>query len=84
MPEMDGLEATRRIRAGEASTPRHVPIVGVTASAGQEDLQACLDCGMDACITKPIEMSALRGILGKVAGGQFSSPATAQPCTPLG
>jgi CheY-like chemotaxis protein len=77
MPEMDGLEATRRIREAEASTSRHVPVVGVTASAGREDLQACLDCGMDACITKPIEVAALKGILGKVAGGQFTSPAPA-------
>jgi signal transduction histidine kinase/ActR/RegA family two-component response regulator len=78
MPEMDGLEATRRIRAVEATTSQHVPIVGVTASAGQQDLQACLDCGMDACITKPIEVSALRGILNEVAGGQFTSPSPAQ------
>jgi signal transduction histidine kinase/ActR/RegA family two-component response regulator len=78
MPEMDGLEATRRIRAAEASTSRHVPIVGVTASAGQQDVQACLDCGMDACITKPIELPALQSVLGKVAGGQFTAPAPAR------
>jgi len=77
MPEMDGLEATRRIRAAEASTLRHVPIAGVTASAGQEDLQACLNSGMDACITKPIDVSTLRAVLAKVAGGQYTPPASA-------
>ena len=67
MPEMDGLEATRRIRSAEETELAHVPIVGVTASAGKSDLQACLDSGMDFCVAKPIEISELRDVLSKVA-----------------
>jgi signal transduction histidine kinase/ActR/RegA family two-component response regulator len=71
MPEMDGLEATRRIRSAEESKFAHVPIVGVTASAGKNDLQACLDSGMDFCIAKPIEISELRDILSRVANKKY-------------
>ncbi len=54
MPEMDGLTATRRIRAIETSKRRgHTPIIAVTANAFEEDRQACLAAGMDDYIRKP-------------------------------
>jgi PAS domain S-box-containing protein len=55
MPEMDGLEATRKIREGEKLTGNHVPIVALTAHALNEDMERCLDAGMDAFISKPID-----------------------------
>ncbi|MFT3817491.1 MAG: response regulator [Rubrivivax sp.] len=58
MPRMDGLEATRRIRAG-GGEPR-VPIIAITANAFDQDRQACLDAGMDDFVAKPIEPEALR------------------------
>jgi signal transduction histidine kinase/CheY-like chemotaxis protein len=55
MPDMDGLEATRRLRAGEAGeTSRHVPVVGLTANAYAEDRAACLASGMDEVLVKPV------------------------------
>ncbi|CAD5374901.1 putative Histidine kinase [Rubrivivax sp. A210] len=53
MPEMDGIEATRRIRlmAHQAATP----ILALTANAVTESRQACLDVGMDAVLTKPVD-----------------------------
>jgi CheY-like chemotaxis protein len=42
MPDMDGFEATRAIRAGEARTPRHTPIVALTANAMNGDRERCL------------------------------------------
>jgi signal transduction histidine kinase/ActR/RegA family two-component response regulator len=59
MPEMDGLEATRRIRERERSTGRRVRIVAVTAHAMAEDRDRCLAAGMDACIVKPFRPDEL-------------------------
>lgn len=56
MPEMDGLETTRRIRAGEAGcAAQDVPVIGLTASAFTDDRDACLAAGMNHVLTKPIE-----------------------------
>ena len=59
MPEMDGLEATRRVRALEAGVGRHLPIVAMTAHASLSDRTRCLDAGMDDFVTKPIQREAL-------------------------
>jgi HPt (histidine-containing phosphotransfer) domain-containing protein len=58
MPEMDGLEATRTIRALEGELGR-VPIVAMTASAFHDDKQRCLSAGMDDYLSKPIVRSEL-------------------------
>ncbi|MDB5381905.1 MAG: domain S-box protein, partial [Rhodospirillales bacterium] len=58
MPEMDGLEATRRIRAMPAPIGQ-VPVLAVTASALPEQIEACREAGMDGHLSKPIERHAL-------------------------
>jgi CheY-like chemotaxis protein len=58
MPEVDGLEATRRIRRG-LPPDRQPHIVAMTAGAYAEDRQACLDAGMDAYIAKPLRVDLL-------------------------
>jgi hypothetical protein len=60
MPDMDGLTATRLIRAQERAGNRHMPIIAMTAFAFEEDRRACLVAGMDAVLTKPVSASALR------------------------
>ncbi len=54
MPEMDGIEATRRLRQGSGSSSR-IPVLGFTASALPEDRDACMAAGMDGLVNKPVE-----------------------------
>jgi CheY-like chemotaxis protein len=58
MPEMDGLEATRRIRRLGAMG-RAVPIIAMTANAMQEDRRRCLEAGMNDFVAKPIDSAEL-------------------------
>lgn len=62
MPVMDGYEATRRIRSGETGRPDQ-PIIAVTASAMKGDNTRCTEAGMNAYLTKPIEVEALEAEL---------------------
>jgi CheY-like chemotaxis protein len=64
MPELDGLEATRRIvaRWPVGARPR---IVAMTANAMQGDRELCLEAGMDDYVTKPIRVEELVGALSK-------------------
>ncbi len=63
MPEMDGLEATRRIRALEAGTEAPARIVALTANAYAEDREACMAAGMDGLLIKPLDRERLRDVL---------------------
>jgi PAS domain S-box-containing protein len=66
MPEMDGFEATRRIRQRQReSSSRHVPIIALTANAMQQDRNDCLDAGMDDHLSKPYTRLQMRAILDR-------------------
>jgi signal transduction histidine kinase/DNA-binding response OmpR family regulator len=67
MPELDGYEATRRIRKGAAGeAARAVPIIALTANALSGDRERCLESGMDDYLMKPIDPDALREKLERV------------------
>ena len=55
MPEMDGLEATKAIRATARPDAKRIPIVALTANAFDEDVQRSLQVGMNAHLSKPME-----------------------------
>lgn len=69
MPEMDGYEAARAIRALERPDAREIPIVAMTANAFAEDVQEAMEAGMNAHIAKPVDMKVLQTILGEVLKG---------------
>ncbi len=72
MPEVDGYEAVRRIREQEktAGTPRHTPIVALTAHALPSDRQNCLSAGMDDYLSKPFRQEQLRAIVERWLGSK--------------
>ncbi len=68
MPEMDGLEATRRIRALEREDAALIPIIALTANAFDEDVQRSLQAGLNAHLSKPVQPEALFETLRELIG----------------
>lgn len=87
MPVMNGLEATAAIRKLDSETAKHLPIIALTANAYHEDIQKCLAAGMNAHLSKPINIDrAVRTIHGrKRIRGRAADHCPAQPqhCFPL-
>jgi CheY-like chemotaxis protein/HPt (histidine-containing phosphotransfer) domain-containing protein len=66
MPELDGISTTRRIRAGESGcTDAQVPIIAMTAFAMTCDRERCLEAGMNAYLSKPVQLRQLAEMLGR-------------------
>lgn len=65
MEKMDGLEATRRIRANEKKNGGHLPVVALTARVMPGDREKCLQAGMDDYLPKPVEKDHLVDVLNK-------------------
>ena len=63
MPRMDGLQTTRQIRRLHAGLD--IPIIAMTASASDEDMEACITAGMNEAVDKPINPEQLYGVLQK-------------------
>lgn len=72
MPEMDGLEATVRIREQERTTGTRIPIVAVTANVLQSDRDRCFAVGMDGYVPKPIRTEVLFKAIAEVTPGALS------------
>jgi CheY-like chemotaxis protein len=63
MPEMDGYEATRAIRASGAPNAKTIPIIAMTANVFREDIEKCLEAGMDGHVGKPLDFEDVLAIL---------------------
>ena len=63
MPEMDGYEATRRIRALDVPQAKEIPIIAMTANVFREDIEQCLEAGMNSHIGKPLDINEVIEIL---------------------
>ncbi|WP_308366790.1 MULTISPECIES: response regulator [unclassified Microbulbifer] len=76
MPEMDGLDATRAIRAAERESGTHVPIIAMTAHAMKGDREKCLEAGMDDYLTKPARAEDLYAVVEGTGPEQASNAPT--------
>lgn len=65
MPEMDGYEATRQIRAMDVPNGKTIPIIAMTANVFREDVERCLDAGMNSHLGKPIDFEEVLDVLKK-------------------
>jgi len=65
MPEMDGLEATRRIRALDIPKAKTIPIIAMTANVFREDVEQCLKAGMNGHVGKPLDIEEVLRVIKK-------------------
>lgn len=63
MPEMDGYEATKRIREEEQQYGVHIPIIALTAHANGEEAKRTIEAGMDYHLSKPLKRETLMGAI---------------------
>ncbi len=73
MPEMDGLEATKKIRALEKERDTRIPIIALTARSFKDELERCLAAGMDGFLTKPVVPEKVKAVLMKYFAGKENS-----------
>jgi signal transduction histidine kinase/ActR/RegA family two-component response regulator len=72
MPEMDGYEATRRIRSEEKLRGNRTVIVALTADSVASDLRRCIEAGMDEFLTKPVSSASLSAVIARWTGRRTS------------
>ena len=71
LPVMDGLEATRHVKA--AASTRSIPIIALTANALDEEREACRLAGMDGFLTKPLDRERLKAALAAVTAASLAA-----------
>jgi two-component system aerobic respiration control sensor histidine kinase ArcB len=77
LPDMDGYEITRHIRLQELTKNMHVPIIALTAHAGDENKKRCIDAGMNAVLTKPLTAKSCADIVDAFIPGRQKDTAPA-------
>jgi PAS domain S-box-containing protein len=79
MPNIDGLEATRRLREAERLGATRIPVIAVTAQAQKGDRERCLAAGMDGYVSKPLEQSRLLLAMHSAWSSSAQSASSAPP-----
>ncbi len=79
MPELDGFDATQRIREWETSRHQHIPIIAMTAHAMKGDREKCLEAGMDDYVSKPLEIRILLGVIDRWLQPSAAEAQSVQP-----
>jgi CheY-like chemotaxis protein/HPt (histidine-containing phosphotransfer) domain-containing protein len=76
LPDIDGIESTRRIREGELARtpPRRTPIIAVTADASPGHREECLAAGMEGFLTKPLDLDQLRAAIADATSRAMPAP----------
>ena len=75
MPELNGRDASRELRRSARQDLREIPIAAMTADAFAEDVQACMDAGMDAHLSKPVDLEKVLATLRTLRGQKHSQTA---------
>lgn len=81
MPEMDGYELARAVRAQEKDGGRHLPIIAFTANVLASDVQRCHEAGMDDVVSKPTVLDELRRTLARWASSETAVAVASAPAT---
>lgn len=83
MPELDGYETARLVRTSSITRANEIPIIAITASAMQGDMDKCLQAGMNGYISKPVNPQQLAGVVAQWTPahqpGSVSHPSTSRP-----
>jgi two-component system, sensor histidine kinase and response regulator len=82
MPEMDGFEATKRLREMERTGNRRTTVIAMTANAGPGDAEACLAAGMDGYVSKPIRSALLSAELRRLLSNGTAQSSAAKSTVP--
>jgi CheY-like chemotaxis protein len=77
MPEMDGYEATRRIRSLDMPRAKEIPIIAMTANVFAEDVEKCKAVGMNDHVGKPLDLEQVLAALVKYTGPEYALKETA-------
>lgn len=78
MPVMDGVEAARAIRKLDRPDAGKIPIIALTANAFEEDVKQCLEAGMDAHLSKPMDIEKLKAVLGRILAAREAAAQTTE------
>jgi CheY-like chemotaxis protein len=71
MPELDGFEATARIRVADLRSGAHTPVIALTANAMNGDRERCLSAGMDGYLSKPVSRDMLLQTIAQFCGAGY-------------